>query len=143
MFKVCELMGSSKHRQADSAKTDIQHVCSLYKIHSIPQPTVDCCRHLSEASESLVSIYLLVFLFEGSLSAVSPLLPFYPARNTHILTTSETVFEMFYFTKLTGMLCVCVRERVNPCGGGVEYLHHDPASRKRRRNGTIIGCAIA
>jgi hypothetical protein len=23
----------------------------------------------------------------------------------------------------------------NPCGGGVEYLHRDPASRKRRRNG--------
>jgi hypothetical protein len=23
-----------------------------------------------------------------------------------------------------------------PCGGGVEYLHRDPASRKRRRNGT-------
>jgi hypothetical protein len=22
-----------------------------------------------------------------------------------------------------------------PCGGGVEYLHRDPASRKRRRNG--------
>jgi hypothetical protein len=25
---------------------------------------------------------------------------------------------------------------LNPCGGGVEYLHRDPASRKRRRNGT-------
>jgi hypothetical protein len=25
---------------------------------------------------------------------------------------------------------------VNPCGGGVEYLHREPASRKRRRNGT-------
>jgi hypothetical protein len=24
----------------------------------------------------------------------------------------------------------------NPCGGGVEYLHRDRASRKRRRNGT-------
>jgi hypothetical protein len=23
-----------------------------------------------------------------------------------------------------------------PCGGGVEYLHRDPASRRRRRNGT-------
>jgi hypothetical protein len=23
----------------------------------------------------------------------------------------------------------------DPCGGGVEYLHRDPASRKRRRNG--------
>jgi hypothetical protein len=32
---------------------------------------------------------------------------------------------------------------VNPCGGGVEYLHRDPASRKGRRNGTKKGCAIA
>jgi hypothetical protein len=24
----------------------------------------------------------------------------------------------------------------NPCGGGIEYLHRDPVSRKRRRNGT-------
>jgi hypothetical protein len=23
----------------------------------------------------------------------------------------------------------------NPCGGGIEYLHRDPATRKRRRNG--------
>jgi hypothetical protein len=23
----------------------------------------------------------------------------------------------------------------NPCGGGVKYLHRDPESRKRRRNG--------
>jgi hypothetical protein len=27
--------------------------------------------------------------------------------------------------------------------GGVEYLHRDPASRKRRRNGTKKGRAIA
>jgi hypothetical protein len=25
---------------------------------------------------------------------------------------------------------------INPCGGGVEYLRRDPASRKRRRKGT-------
>jgi hypothetical protein len=31
----------------------------------------------------------------------------------------------------------------NPCGGGVEYLHREPASRKRRRNGTKKGRAIA
>jgi hypothetical protein len=30
-----------------------------------------------------------------------------------------------------------------PCGGGVEYLHRDPASRKRRRNGTKKCRAIA
>jgi hypothetical protein len=33
--------------------------------------------------------------------------------------------------------------RQNPCGGGVEYLHRDPASRKRRRNGAKKGRAIA
>jgi hypothetical protein len=31
----------------------------------------------------------------------------------------------------------------NPCGGGVEYLHREPASRKRRRNWTKKGRAIA
>jgi hypothetical protein len=30
-----------------------------------------------------------------------------------------------------------------PCGGGVEYLHRDPAGRKRQRNGTKKGRAIA
>jgi hypothetical protein len=25
----------------------------------------------------------------------------------------------------------------NPCGGGVEYLHRDPASRRRRRKGSL------
>jgi hypothetical protein len=25
--------------------------------------------------------------------------------------------------------------RINPCGGGVGYLHRDPASRRRRRKG--------
>jgi hypothetical protein len=32
---------------------------------------------------------------------------------------------------------------VHPCGGGVEYLHRDPASRKKRRNETKKGGAIA
>jgi hypothetical protein len=32
---------------------------------------------------------------------------------------------------------------LNPCGGGVEYLHRDPTSRKRRRNGAKKGRAIA
>jgi hypothetical protein len=31
----------------------------------------------------------------------------------------------------------------NSCGGGVEYVHHDPASRKRRWNGTKKGRTIA
>jgi hypothetical protein len=33
--------------------------------------------------------------------------------------------------------------QLNPCGGGVEYLHREPASRKRRQNGTKKGRAIA
>jgi hypothetical protein len=32
---------------------------------------------------------------------------------------------------------------LNPCEGGVEYLHRDPASRKRRRNEAKKGSAIA
>jgi hypothetical protein len=31
----------------------------------------------------------------------------------------------------------------HPCEGGVEYLHRDPANRKRRRNGTKKSRAIA
>jgi hypothetical protein len=30
-----------------------------------------------------------------------------------------------------------VNIRVSPCGGGVEFLHRDPASRKRRRKGSL------
>jgi hypothetical protein len=26
---------------------------------------------------------------------------------------------------------------ITPCGGGVEYLHRNPASRRRRRKGTL------
>jgi hypothetical protein len=32
---------------------------------------------------------------------------------------------------------------LNLCGGGDEYLHRDPASRKKQRNGTKTGRAIA
>jgi hypothetical protein len=31
----------------------------------------------------------------------------------------------------------------HPCGGGVEYLHRDLASRKRRRDGTKKGRALS
>jgi hypothetical protein len=30
-----------------------------------------------------------------------------------------------------------VQSVIRPCGGGVEYLHRDPASRKRRRKGSL------
>jgi hypothetical protein len=47
-----------------------------------------------------------------------------------------------------GLCMVLIREvnavaELNPCGGGVEYLHRDPASRKRRQNGAKKGRAIA
>jgi hypothetical protein len=32
---------------------------------------------------------------------------------------------------------------INPCGGGVEHLHREPASRKRRQKGLKKGRAIA
>jgi hypothetical protein len=30
---------------------------------------------------------------------------------------------------------VFIRIPTSPCGGGIEYLHGDPASRRRRRKG--------
>jgi hypothetical protein len=33
------------------------------------------------------------------------------------------------------IIIIKIKTYFNPCGGGVEYLHRDPASRKRRRNG--------
>jgi hypothetical protein len=40
------------------------------------------------------------------------------------------------FTLLVCVLLTALTLLHYPCGGGVEYLHRDPASRKRRRNGT-------
>jgi hypothetical protein len=51
---------------------------------------------------------------------------------------SFTFLPLIYTT-----LNVNVNSLHSPCGGGVEYLHRDPASRKRRRNGTKKGRAIA
>jgi hypothetical protein len=52
-------------------------------------------------------------------------------------TMDETLEEdAFYTVRLS-----VIRDRTdkisesNPCGGGVEYLHRDPASRRRRRKG--------
>jgi hypothetical protein len=30
-----------------------------------------------------------------------------------------------------------VKLRINPCGGAVEYIHRDPASRRRRERGSL------
>jgi hypothetical protein len=32
--------------------------------------------------------------------------------------------------------------RICPCGGGLEYLHRSPASRKRRQNGNRVPMGI-
>jgi hypothetical protein len=66
---------------------------------------------------------------------------------------SEIVHQLFIDFKkacdsvrrevLYNILIVWGTHETNPCGGGVEYLHRDPASRKRRRNGTKKGRAIA
>jgi hypothetical protein len=44
-----------------------------------------------------------------------------------------------YIAEFVGIFTACQK----PCGGGVEYLHREPASRKKRRNGTKKGRAIA
>jgi hypothetical protein len=35
-----------------------------------------------------------------------------------------------------------VRVRLDPCGGGIEYLHRSPASRNRRRKGNTVSGGI-
>jgi hypothetical protein len=49
----------------------------------------------------------------------------------------------FYVPSLVWWFNSSTFPHLNPCGGGVEYLHRDPASRKRRRNGAKKGRAIA
>jgi hypothetical protein len=57
-------------------------------------------------------------------------------------------YRHFFFFWLWGthaqsLLHLSLTPCINPCGGGVEYLHREPASHKRRRNGTKKGHAIA
>jgi hypothetical protein len=46
------------------------------------------------------------------------------------------VFPVRYGLKLH-ILFVFHMVFTHPCGGGVEYLHRDPASRRRRRKGSL------
>jgi transposase len=50
---------------------------------------------------------------------------------------SFSVVRQYMKTVLTNiyMLISWRLVAINPCGGGVEYLHRDPASRRRRRKG--------
>jgi hypothetical protein len=56
-------------------------------------------------------------------------------KNTHMNNINRDIHNSIFKE-----LCMIYTEQhnstPNPCGGGVEYLHRDPASRKRRRNGT-------
>jgi hypothetical protein len=68
--------------------------------------------------------------------------------NIHALCGIRTHDPCFWASdqclkKIIYRAAVSQRLRTNPCGGGVEYFHRDPASRKRRRNGTKKGRAIA
>jgi hypothetical protein len=53
---------------------------------------------------------------------------------------SVAIRMLMVFVKLYFML---LYPPLYPCGGGVEYLHRDPASSKRRRNWAKKGRAIA
>jgi hypothetical protein len=57
-------------------------------------------------------------------------------RNQNIISTEMRKQQtLFMDTRLPISEAVQRRTVSHPCGGGVEYLHRDPASRKRRRKG--------
>jgi hypothetical protein len=51
----------------------------------------------------------------------------------HFRASFRILLNLVHSVKLN-MLWIIITS--NPCGGGVEYLHRESASRKRRRNGT-------
>jgi hypothetical protein len=52
----------------------------------------------------------------------------------YYFSTVEAVFSMWSVRRLYNEV-YRITPAVNLCGGGVEYLHRDPASRRRRRKG--------
>jgi hypothetical protein len=59
----------------------------------------------------------------------------YPCQRNQIfprIPTSNQHFSMKTEDYISGRTD---KKEFNPCGGGVEYLHRDPASRRRRRKG--------
>jgi hypothetical protein len=57
---------------------------------------------------------------------------------TYTHATIEELLEAAFSVRSMLRLCQQGHQlgaRHNPCGGGVEYLHRDPASRRRRRKG--------
>jgi hypothetical protein len=70
-----------------------------------------------------------------------------PLKSDVNKNTNQNCFHLITFPYRLAVYCVWaltidkgkaipVTGHENPCGGAVEYLHRDPASRKRRRNGT-------
>jgi hypothetical protein len=64
-------------------------------------------------------------------------------RNNWLKNTQDYLLKRITYALPTHHLQAAFHPIPNPCGGRVEYLHCDPASRKRQRNGTKIGRAIA
>jgi hypothetical protein len=59
--------------------------------------------------------------------------------NTPLQQYGEDIFSLWsvpsgYLEDIWGEVSGIEFSEFNPCGGWVEYLHRDPASRKRRRN---------
>jgi hypothetical protein len=61
-----------------------------------------------------------------------------------IVSCYVAVFFLSHEIDLCGLFCNTINmfdfialnsKMTHPCGGGVEYLHRDPASRRRRRKG--------
>jgi hypothetical protein len=58
--------------------------------------------------------------------------------NTFTDATIEVLLETVFCTRSSHMGYKEGKRKkngLNPCGGGVEYLHRDPASRRRRQKG--------
>jgi hypothetical protein len=53
----------------------------------------------------------------------------------HIFVQCLDLFFSFCWSSLLIKEGLVFYIYIDPCGGGVEYLHHDPASRRRRRKG--------
>jgi hypothetical protein len=56
-------------------------------------------------------------------------------RNQLFDSVSSIRYAKSYLERITRRLLEITRVSCDPCGGGVEYLHRDPASRRKRRKG--------
>jgi hypothetical protein len=92
------------------------------------------------SSHCYATVLVLVLWFNAS-SVTLTVESQYPRQRTVDNTAKEGRRKIYCWERcrIFGRLKDCVKrqksEEVNPCGGGVEYLHRDPASRRRRRKG--------